>query len=149
MSCLALGSLVVLAAPVTTYWLVGDLSSPGLSPTNADYVTRPPDWSAAAVREAGVGALVVGIVTLALLGLAVWKRLLRWEWLTVVGMSAASLSILAVGYRIATAAVIGANMGIGFFMMFGLPVCVGLVIWAGTIIRKLVSAVPPGSAFDA
>jgi hypothetical protein len=129
--------LVVLAAPVATYWLIGDQSSPGLLPQNADYAAHPPGWSPSAVRVAGIGALCVGIVALAWLGFAVSKSLLRREWLGVVGLLAASASVLAVGYRIATAAVIGANIGVGFFMMFGLPLCVGLWIWAATIGYRL------------
>ena len=137
---LVLGSLTVVAAPIATYWLVGDQSSPGLSPENADYATRPPHWSETAVRTAGIAGAVLVVVALALLGFAVWNRLLRREWLVVVGMLAATTSILAVGYRIATAAVIGANIGLGFFMMFGLPLCIGLFIWAATISYKVVSA---------
>jgi hypothetical protein len=126
-----------MAAPVATYWLVGDQSSRGLSPQNADYAASPPGWSAGAVKVAGIGALCVAVVALGWLGFAVRKGLLRREWLGVVGLLAGSASVLAVGYRIATAAVIGANIGVGFFMMLGLPLCVGLCVWAATISYNL------------
>ena len=52
-------------------------------PSNADYVVKPPYWSAATVKAAALGALSVVALSTALLMYAVWQRLLRWEWLGV------------------------------------------------------------------
>lgn len=134
-ACLALGALAVLATPVFVYWWVGDLSSAPAS--NADYVMRPPDWSAAAVRGAAFGSLCVIVFSTLLLLFAVWQRLLRWEWLGVVAQLVVAAATVAAGYRVATAGVIGANIGFGFFMMLGGPICLGLVVWAALISHKL------------
>jgi hypothetical protein len=129
--------LGVLAAPVVVYWWVGDLTSDGLAPDNADYVMRPPDWSAATVRAAAIGSLCVILATTGLLIFAAWARLLRWEWLGVQAQLVIAGSVVAVGYRLATAGVIGANFGLGFFLMVGVPICLGLTIWAALVSYKL------------
>jgi hypothetical protein len=132
---LALGTLVVLATPVFVYWWVGDLSS--APPSNADYVIRPPNWSAATVRRAGLGSLLVVLVTTGLLIFAMWKRLLDWKWLVVLAQLSVASSTVAVGYRVATAGVVGANIGFGFFVMLGVPLCLGLVARAAVISYRL------------
>jgi hypothetical protein len=120
--------LAVAATPVFVYWWVGDLSS--APPSNADYVVGPPDWSEATVRAAALGSLCVIVVSTALLVFAVWLRLLRWEWLGVLARLVVAGATVAVGYRVATAGVIGANIGFGFFLMLGVPFCLGIVVWA-------------------
>jgi hypothetical protein len=130
-ACLALGMLAVAATPVFVYWWLGDLSS--APPSNADYVVGPPDWSAATVRAAALGSLCVIAVSTALLVFAVWLRVLRWEWLGVLARLVAAAATVAVGYRLATAGVIGANIGFGFFLMLGVPFCLGIVVWAALI----------------
>jgi hypothetical protein len=136
-ACLVLGTLGVLATPVVVYWWVGDLTSEGLATENADYVMRPPDWSAATVRVAAIGSLCVVLATAGLLVFAAWQRLLCWEWLGVMAQLAVVGSVVAVGYRVATAGVIGANIGFGFFVMLGVPLCLGLMVWAALISYKL------------
>jgi hypothetical protein len=130
-ACLALGALTVFATPVVVYWWVGDLSS--APPSNADYVVRPPDWSAATVKAAALGSLSLILLPTGLLMCAVWLRLLRVEWLGVLARLVAAAATVAVGYRVATAGEIGANIGFGFFVMLGVPLCLGLVVWAALI----------------
>jgi hypothetical protein len=127
--------LAVLATPVFAYWCVGDLSS--VPAANADYVMRPPHWSVTSVRTAGLAALFVILAATLLLLFAVRQRSLRTQWLSIVGPLAGVGAIIAVGYRVATAGVIGANMGYGFFLMFGVPICIGLLIWAALVATKL------------
>jgi hypothetical protein len=134
-ACLVLGTLVVVATPVFVYWCVGDLSS--VPASNADYDVRPPHWSAASVTTAGLGALFVLLASTLLLLFAVRRRSMRPEWLGVVGPLAGIGATIAVGYRIATTGVIGANIGYGFFLMFGVPVCIGLAVWAVVGTKKL------------
>lgn len=134
-ACLVLGALAVLATPMFVYWWVGDLSSAPAS--NADYVIRPPAWSADTVRAVALGSLFVMLASAVLLLFAAWQRLFRWEWLGVVTQLVVAMATVAVGYRVATAAVIGANIGFGFFLMLGVPICVGLVAWAAVISYRL------------
>jgi hypothetical protein len=127
--------LAVLATPVFIYWCVGDLSS--VPAANADYVMRPPPWSARSVRTAGIVALFVILAATLLWLFAVRQRSLREQWLGIVGPLAGVGAIIAVGYRVATAGVIGANIGYGFFLMFGVPICIGLLIWAARVAKKV------------
>ena len=134
-ACLVLGALAVLATPVFVYWWVGDLSSAPAS--NADYVVRPPGWSAATVKAAALGSLSVIVLSTGLLMFAAWQRLLRWEWLGVLTRLVVAGATVVVGYRVATAGVIGANIGFGFFLMLGVPFGLGLVVWAALIAHTL------------
>jgi hypothetical protein len=134
-ACLGLGVLTVLATPVAVYWAVGDQSS--APPDNADYVMRPPQWSTTSVRTAGLVALCAMIAPTLLLVFAVRRRLLRQEWLVVVGQLAGVGAAVAVGYRVATAGVIGANIGWGLCVLFGVPSCIGLTIWAALVSKRL------------
>ena len=106
-ACLVLGTLGILATPVVVYWWVGDLTEAGLATENADFVVTPPGWSAATVRVAAIGCLGVVLVTAGVLIFAVWQRLLRGEWLGVMAQLAVAGSVVAIGYRVATAGVIG------------------------------------------
>jgi hypothetical protein len=134
---LGLGMLTVLATPVAVYWALGDQST--TPPDNADFVMRPPHWSSVWVTTAGIVALCgLAASTLRLMH-AVRQRLLRREWLIVVGQLAAVGAAVAAGYRVATAGVIGANIGWGLCVLFGVPLCIGLVVWAALVARKLIA----------
>jgi hypothetical protein len=63
--------------------------------------------------------------------------LLRWEWLGVLARLVAAGATIALGYRMVTAGVIGANIGFGIFLMLGIPFCLGLVVWAALIAHTL------------
>jgi hypothetical protein len=89
------------------------------------------------VKAAALGSLSVIVVSAGLLMFATWQRLLRWEWLGVVARLVVAGATVAVGYRMATAGVIGANIGFGFFLMLGVPLCLGLVVWAALIAHTL------------
>lgn len=54
-------------------------------------------------------------------------------WLVVVAILAGVGVVLAGGYRVMTAGVIGANIGAGLFMLLGLPFCGCLVVVAGIV----------------
>jgi hypothetical protein len=129
--------LTVLATPVAVYWALGDQSS--APPDNADYVMRPPHWSSVWVTTAGLVALLALVASTLLLMHAVRQRLLRKEWLVVVGQLAAVGAAVAAGYRVATAGVIGANIGWGLCVLFGVPICIGLVVWAALVAKKLIA----------
>jgi hypothetical protein len=67
----ALGLL--LAAPVATWWLVGDLSTVPVS-DGRDYAFQPWSIDPVLARAAGAASLVVGIVAVVVLGWATVRR---------------------------------------------------------------------------
>jgi len=120
--------LIVLAAPVMTWWLVGDQST--TSPDNADYVFRPPfRFSTKATRALGAGALVVTVAAAALLISASASHSFDPRWWSVVGPLLLLGILLALGWRVLTAGVVGANIGIGLFVFFVGPVILALIGW--------------------
>lgn len=123
-SALLLGGV---GAALLGWWLIGDLSFTGeAGKLGLDYALRPPQLSEATVRAAAVvGAWLLAGAVLALLTL-VRRRRLRWlrmlaEWV-VLGF------LLAFGGRTATAGVVGADIGLGFFVVVVLPVMVATAV---------------------
>lgn len=123
--------VLVLAVPFAVAWVIGETTITNVDPKYVDYVVRPPDIPVAV--ELIIGALSTALVVAATAALA-------WSWkldppdpgflsvlvpLVVVG------AILGLGWRIMTAAVIGANIGAGILVLFGSPVILGLLILAG------------------
>jgi hypothetical protein len=120
---------LVLAAPVVTWWLVGDLSTvpASLSP---DYAFRPFDISPGVARAAGIGSLVLALAALPVLGWAAPLHLFDDRWWSVLVPLLAAGFIAGAGWRVLTAGVIGANIGAGFVVLFGGPVFAVLLVWA-------------------
>jgi len=120
---------LALAAPVATWWLVGDLSTVPAS-SDPDHAFQPWPMSPAAARTVGIGSLTVAATATALLGWATARRHLdvRW-WAVLVPLMTAGF-IAGAGWRVMTAGVIGANIGAGFVVLLGGPVVLGLLIWA-------------------
>jgi hypothetical protein len=107
-------------------WLVGDLSTIDYG-GGLDYMVEPLPISSAAMTSLGLVSLALFVAVTAFLSSS-WPsgpqrmRLSQWILLpTAVGV------ILGAGYRVVTAGVIGANIGGGMVIMFGLPVCIALV----------------------
>lgn len=127
---LALTALgLVLAMPVATWWLIGDLStvSPRASP---DYAFRPWRIGPAVVRTAGIGSLVVGAATMVVLLRATFRHMLDALWWAVLVPVLCAGLVAGAGRRVMTAAVIGANIGAGFVIIFGGPLVFVLMAWA-------------------
>jgi hypothetical protein len=134
-----LATVLVLSVPGAAHWLIGDLSEAG-DPAELDYFLRPA-LSASATRVLGVvslGAFVFAAV-------ALWRsarhrpltKHLKW----IMGLLVLVGLIIAAGFRVMTAGVGGANIGAGLFLLFGVPLCVALLVcavWIGTRRR------PPG-----
>lgn len=130
---------LVLAVPVATWWLVGDLSTVPAS-MGPDYAFRPWPIGPAVARAAGIGSLAVGGMAVAALGWASLRRSLAARWWAVLVPLLAAGFIAGAGWRVMTAGVIGANIGAGFVIMFGGPLVLGLVIWALVFSVHLVRA---------
>ncbi len=130
-----LGLGLVLAIPVATWWLVGDLST---VPATADpqYAIRPWPIDPDIARAMGVGSLVLAAAVIAGLGWASWQGLLDGLWWSVLIPLAMAGGISGGGWRVMTAGVDGANIGAGLLFLFGGPVIVSLLIWA--LVRSVV-----------
>jgi hypothetical protein len=119
--------LIVLAVPVVAWWLIGDQST--TSPENADYVLRPPfHFSSKATRALGVGALVVSVAAAASLIGASASHSFDPSWWSVIGPLLLGI-LLALGWRVFTAGVVGANIGAGLFVFLVRPVILALAGW--------------------
>jgi hypothetical protein len=122
---IAATSAGLLAVPVATWWLVGDLSSPG----GDDYAVRPLDVSPAVERGIGVAAVAIVVSALVVaVSAGGWTRVRRWAR-PVLALAAAGV-IVGWGWRVVTAGVIGANIGAGLVVLFGGPVVAVLVVGA-------------------
>jgi hypothetical protein len=120
---------LVLAFPVATWWLVGDLSTVPAS-EDPDFSFRPFDVSRAVERAAGWASALLAAVMLLLLAWFTVRRLLDARWWTVLVPLMAAGFITGAGWRVMTAGVIGANIGAGFVVLLGGPLVAALLVWA-------------------
>ncbi len=120
---------LVVAFPVATWWLVGDLSTVPAS-ADPDFAFRPFDIGPAAERAAGVGSVLLAAVTLAILVWFTVRQVFDARWWSVLVPLLAAGFIAGAGWRVMTAGVIGANIGAGFVILFGSPAVAALLAWA-------------------
>ena len=119
---------LVVALPPALYWVVGDQAESGI--TDPDYLWEPPAWPEGTVRA--VGALAVSVAVAGALGLAHLRRrsALPPAVLPVTALLGVAGATVALGYRVVTAGVGGANIGGGLVLLFGPPFVLGLVVAA-------------------
>lgn len=111
------GVALVVAAPVVAWWGVGDLSE-DVDPKYADYAMRPPHLSGSAELGLGAGALVLALAAVAVLVVATRRGLVAGQWWGFVLPLVAIGAFAGIGYRVVTAAVVGANIGAGLVILF-------------------------------
>jgi hypothetical protein len=128
-AALPAGTGLVLAFPVATWWLVGDLSTVPAS-ADPDFAFKPFDISTATARAAGVAAVALAAVTLTVLVCLTVRRVLDARWWSVLGPLLAAGLITGTGWRVMTAGIIGTNIGAGFVILFGSPAVAALLTWA-------------------
>ncbi len=119
--------VLVMAAPVACWWLVGDLSERG---ADLDYAVRPVPLDPAVELLLGITAAAGAVASSAVLLRATVRRRFdaRW-WLVLLPVVAAGW-VAAVGWRTLTAGVYGANIGGGLAVILGVPAVAGLLLWA-------------------
>jgi len=120
---------LVLAFPVATWWLVGDLSTVPAS-EHPDFAFRPFDISRGTERAAGLASALLAAVMLLMLVWFTVRHLFDARWWTVLVPLMAAGFIAGAGWRVMTAGVIGANIGAGFVIMVGGPLVAALLVWA-------------------
>ena len=123
-----LGIAAVAAMPLAAWWLIGDQSETSLRPRDQlDYIWQAPDVSQTLTTIAG--AVTLATVAIGVVGyvVAAKRRLIDTRWLLVLAASLIAGALLAAIGRILTAGSVGANIGGGIALLFGLPI-VGLLI---------------------
>jgi hypothetical protein len=120
---------VFVATFVASWWLIGDLTEPGVRRYNLDYVIRPPDLPGGAVAAAGVVSLVLGLTIVVWLLVARARGRSRRELPVVMSLMVAGFVLAGIG-RMATTGSVGANIGGGVALMLGGPIVVILLVYA-------------------
>jgi hypothetical protein len=127
---LTIACALVGATPVALWWLIGDLTSPGFPDSKLDYAFRAPHPPPAVSNASGLLATVVVVIGAALLGRERFRGRITAGWLATPVLLCTAGALLAFGGRVMTAGGIGANIGAGLFVLFGLPAVLGLVMAA-------------------
>jgi hypothetical protein len=134
----------VLASPFITYALMGDQSS--TKDPNPDYFLHPLSISPSTVTTMALIATVLALVGLGVLVPRWNDGSLHPAWKRVVVCLVVCGVIVGAFYRVATAAVIGANIGAGVMVLFAGPALLALLVGAFFSARKarepIVSATP-------
>lgn len=137
--------LLVLSAPVATWWLVGPNpgneigSDPTLRPDDYDYLFHLPAINAGIERAGNRAAVVLALLAVAVLVVEGRREHVdrRW-WPPIVAMTLVG-AIIGLAGRVMTAAVVGANIGGGFMLLFGTPVVlapvIGSIVWSIQTLR--------------
>jgi hypothetical protein len=128
------GLAPVLASPIITYALIGDQST--TKDPNPDYFLHPPAISPSTVTTIALIATVLALVGLGVLVPRWNEGSLHAAWKRVVVCLAISGILVGGFYRVATAAVIGANIGAGVMVLFAAPALLALVVGAFFSARK-------------
>jgi hypothetical protein len=120
-------AVLVLAAPVACWWLVGDLSESG---ADLDYAVRPVPLDPAVELLLGITAAAGAVASSAVLLRATVRRRFNTRWWLVLLPVVVAGSVAAVGWRVLTAGVYGANIGGGLAALLGIPAVAVLLVWA-------------------
>lgn len=123
------GLSLVIAVPVLTWWLVGDLSTASLA-EDPDYAVSPLPVSPTTERAVGTASLALAVGAVAVLTWAARRQALDRRWWTVLVLLVAAGGIVGLGWRVLTAGVIGANIGAGLFVLVGGPLVAALLLFA-------------------
>jgi len=117
--------------PVAVWWAVGDVSAPEATAIpDPDYQIHPFDIAPTTERVVGVGAVVLVAVSVGALVIALWSgRMHRLWWPVLLQLSLAG-AVCGAGWRVLTAAVIGANIGAGLVILFGGPLVLLMLVTA-------------------
>lgn len=131
------GLVLVLSAAVVTWWAVGDLSFQHGSHLGLFYDFRPLDIAPQTEHVLGVAASIAGSAALLVLGLATLRGTLDRRWWIVLALAALAAALAALIQRLETAGVVGANIGGGAALFFGVPVMLVLGLWAARTARSI------------
>jgi hypothetical protein len=127
----AWGAVVAFVSTVpASWWLIGDQSVRTRPPGELDYTWRAPvapHWLATALGA--VASILVVAIAGSFVGPARRGAIDR-TWLGVLALALGAGFLLAGIARVDSAGTIGANIGGGMAIMFGLPLDAALIVWA-------------------
>ncbi|MEV5544505.1 hypothetical protein AB0L13_47775 [Saccharopolyspora shandongensis] len=128
---------MTVAVPVVIWYLVGDLSSPGFSPAQLDYVINPLPISPFVEHGLGILAMALIVASSWMLYRNQKNGLVRYPTWIILGLLVATGLIVGFSWRVLTAGGIGANIGAGLMILFALPVAGLLALAALTYLTVL------------
>ncbi|ADP79347.1 hypothetical protein [Pseudofrankia inefficax] len=122
--------LLVAAAPVAVAGLLGQDDYQGVPRSELDYAVRPLDIPPGRMTALGIAALLLmAAITALLLHEARRGTADRRLWQVVCPLVGVGV-VFGFGYHVATAGVIGANIGYGLVVFFGVPLVAALILVA-------------------
>lgn len=95
-----------------------------------DHAFKPPPLSGRVELAVGVAAAATVLACTVVLGIRARRSEEDRLWLGPLLAAALAAVIIGFGWRVATAGVIGANIGAGLVVMFGGPLVLVLLSWA-------------------
>ena len=117
--------VLVLTSPVVTWWLVGDLTEPGI--VDPDYMFRPLPLSHGVEVGLGIAATLAAVASMYMLVAAFRAGVVDRAWSPVVVFPALAGVVIGFSWRGLTVGVIGANIGGGLILLGGPLVVLALV----------------------
>lgn len=122
--------LLIVATPVAVAGLLGQDDYQGVPRSELDYAVRPLDIPPGRMTAVGIAALLLmAAVTALLLHEARRGTADRRRWQVVCPLVGVGV-VFGFGYHVATAGVIGANIGYGLVVFLGAPLVAALVLVA-------------------
>lgn len=117
-------AVLVVCAPLATWWVVGSVDEPG----GEDHMFEPVRVPAGVELAVGLGASTLAVGSLLVLASPRGRRLARRTDALVAGPLVGAGVYLGFAYRVVTAAVGGANIGGGLVMLFGMVALPALLL---------------------
>jgi hypothetical protein len=121
---------IALATPFLVWFAVGDVSFGGPGRLGNFHELGPYTVGPESGYVVGGVAAVVALVAFAVLVLRTREGAVNWWWWAAVVILAGAGSVGAIGWRVATAGVVGANIGGGFALILGPLMIAGLLVLA-------------------
>ena len=118
----------VLATPVATWFLVGDLSATEFD--DLDYLWRAPALPAAVELVLGVLAALIAVASATVLAVALYRGQVRRQWSATVVPLCVAGALLGYAGRVVSAGGIGANIGGALMIGLAGPLVLALVVAA-------------------
>ncbi len=119
--------LFVLLSPITTWWIVGDMSYQG--DPDLDYMFKPLPLTRGQQVAIGATATILSVAALVTLVAGYRQGVVRRADLRVALPALLVGAYCGVGWRVVTAGVIGANIG-GALLVMSTPFFVlGMIVW--------------------
>lgn len=132
----AAGAAIAASTPATA-WVVGGFAGTASEFDDPDYMWEPVGFPDALVTAIGLLSIVVVTVAVVVVAGRLRRGSLDPRWLGVLVPTTMVAAYLGTTYAVATAPVIGANIGGGILVLFGMPVVVALLGVAGGVAHSI------------